>query len=200
MRILFLAAAFALSACATRGPTPVASDWRAVASSDDRERLREWRGGFVRALAKARAAGHGAAIDAEGRLLAPDAALGGPLPNGDYRCRIIKVGARGPGLLDYIAYPGFACRVTQEGALQYFAKLTRVAAPDGPHLPRRRDARRVPRRAHARRRDPPDALRQRSRSHGRGLGRADRAAPLAHHPARAALRIADRRGRADPGQ
>ena len=131
MRILLLVAAFALSACATRGPTPMASDWRAVASSDDRERLREWRGGFVRALAKARAAGHGAAIDAEGRLLAPDAALGGPLPNGDYRCRIIKVGARGPGLLDYIAYPGFSCRVTQEGALQYFAKLTGSQRPMG---------------------------------------------------------------------
>ena len=131
MRILVLAAALALSACATRGPAPVASDWRAVATPDDRERLREWRGGFARALAKARAAGHGAAIDAEGRLLVPDAALGGPLPNGDYRCRIIKVGAQGPGLLDYIAYPAFACRVTQEGALQYFAKLSGSQRPMG---------------------------------------------------------------------
>ena len=42
----------------------------------------------------------------------PDAAIPGALPNGDYRCRIIKLGARGEGLLDYIAYPAFACRVT----------------------------------------------------------------------------------------
>ena len=123
---------FALAGCATsRGPAPVASDWRAVATEADRERLREWRSGFARALAKARAAGHGATIDAEGVLLQPDAALGGPLPNGEYRCRIIKVGAQGPGLLDYIAYPGFACRVTQEGALQYFAKLTGSQRPMG---------------------------------------------------------------------
>ena len=133
MRILSLAFLLvALGGCATsRGPAPVASDWRAVATESDRKRLRDWRGDFARALAKARAAGNGAAIDAEGRLLAPDAALGGPLPNGTYRCRVIKLGARGEGLLDYVAYPGFTCRVTQEGALQYFAKLTGSQRPMG---------------------------------------------------------------------
>ncbi len=120
----------ALSACAT-SPRPVASDWRMVATEDDRKRLREWRGDFARALQKARAAGHGAAIDAEGRLLMPDAALPGALPNGNYRCRIIKLGARGQGMLDYIAYPGYACRVTQEGALQYLAKLSGSQRPMG---------------------------------------------------------------------
>ena len=122
-----------LSACATsRGPERVtASDWRAVATESDRKRLRDWRGDFARALAKARAAGHGATIDAEGRLLQPDAAIPGALPNGDYRCRIIKLGAQGEGLLDYIAYPGFTCRVTQEGALQYFAKLSGSQRPMG---------------------------------------------------------------------
>ena len=123
--LLFLALPLALGGCAmSRGPVPVASDWRAVATESDRKRLREWRGEFARAVAKARAAGHGATIDAEGRLLVPDAALGGALPNGAYRCRIIKLGARGEGLLDYVSYPGFTCRVTQEGQLQYFAKLT----------------------------------------------------------------------------
>jgi len=120
----------ALGGCAT-SPRPLASDWRTVATTDDRKRLREWRGDFARALQKARAAGHGAAIDAEGPLLALDAALPGTLPNGNYRCRIIKLGARGEGLLDYIAYPGFACRVTQEGALQYFAKLSGSQRPMG---------------------------------------------------------------------
>ncbi len=131
MRLYFLALLLlALSACAT-SPRPVASDWRTVATEDDRKRLREWRGDFARALQKARAAGHGAAIDAEGRLLMPDAALPGALPNGNYRCRIIKLGARSDGLLDYIAYPGFACRVTQQGALQYFAKLSGSQRPMG---------------------------------------------------------------------
>ena len=133
MRFLSLALlTVALSGCATsRGPAPVASDWRSVATDGDRKRLRDWRGEFARAVAKARAAGHGAAIDAEGRLLLPDAALGGGLPNGAYRCRIIKLGARGEGLLDYVAYSGFACRVTQEGALQYFAKRTGSQRPMG---------------------------------------------------------------------
>ena len=133
MRSVFLAfLTFALAGCATsRGAAPVASDWRAVATESDRERLRDWRGGFARAVAKARAAGHGAAIDAERRLLMPDAAVGGALPNGDYRCRIIKLGAQGGGLLDFIAYPGFACRVTQEGGLQYFAKLSGSQRPMG---------------------------------------------------------------------
>jgi hypothetical protein len=98
---------------------------------DDRKRLREWRATFARALQKARAAGHGPQIDAEGRLLALDAALPGSLPNGNYRCRIIKIGARSDGMLDYIAYPGYACRVTQEGALQYLAKLSGSQRPMG---------------------------------------------------------------------
>ena len=133
MRTLFFAVlTIALASCATpRGPTPVASDWRAVATESDRKRLRDWRGDFARAVSKARAAGHGAAIDGEGRLLMPDAVVGGTLPNGAYRCRIIKLGAQGGGLLDYISYPGFACRVTQEGQLQYFAKLTGSQRPMG---------------------------------------------------------------------
>jgi uncharacterized protein DUF4893 len=58
-------------------------------------------------------------------LLDPDSALGGgPIPNAQYRCRMIKLGAKGEGLLPYIAYPAFACRVRQEKALQGFAKLT----------------------------------------------------------------------------
>ena len=102
-----------------------ARDWRLVATSVDRERLRDWRDAFTGALNAARAAGHGEAITREGRLLEPDAALGGgPIPNGDYRCRVIKLGARSPGLLDYVAYPAFVCRIGRQGEAQDFAKLT----------------------------------------------------------------------------
>ena len=102
-----------------------ARDWRSVATQDDRERLREWRATFTRAVDAARAAGHGDDVAREGDLLRADAAIGGgPIPNGSYNCRVIKLGARSAGLLDFVRYPYFTCRVAQEGALQSFAKLT----------------------------------------------------------------------------
>lgn len=105
-------------------PKP-ALDWRAVSTDSDRERLREWRTAFVDALRAARAAGHSAEIAREGALLDPDAALGsGPIPNGDYRCRVTKLGAKVSGLLDYVSYPAFNCRISQAGQVQDFAKLT----------------------------------------------------------------------------
>jgi hypothetical protein len=118
------------AACSALPPTgiviPYATrDWRMVATEDDRQRLRDWRDAFVAALRVARAAGHSDAIAREGALLEPDSALGGgPIPNGNYRCRVIKLGAKSPGLLDYVSYPPFACRVRQERDLQGFAKLT----------------------------------------------------------------------------
>jgi len=120
----------ALAGCAVMTPPPevVASpalDWRAVATDADRERLRGWRTAFTQALADARASGHGAEIAREGALLEPDAALGGePIPDGLYRCRVIKLGGKSPGMLDFIAYPYFTCRVDRQGQLQGFTKLT----------------------------------------------------------------------------
>ena len=136
--LLAALAATALAGCTTTAQAPSSpvlvpsSDWRAVATENDRERLRNWRSTFTTALAQARAAGHGSAIAAEGALLEPDAALGGAvIPNGQYRCRVIKVGAKQPGLLDYIAYPAFRCRIQQERNLQGFAKLTGSQRPVG---------------------------------------------------------------------
>jgi hypothetical protein len=138
MRIALLAAVvLALPGCAlveqpTRMVSQTTHDWRAVASSTDRERLRDGRSTFVKALAAARAAGHGAEIAREGALLEPDAALANPsIPNGDYRCRVIKLGAKAPGLLDYIAYPAFACRVTPHSGLQLLTKLSGSQRPVG---------------------------------------------------------------------
>ncbi len=100
------------------------TDWRRVATDDDRARLRDWRSAFVSALGAARRAGHGAEIDREGALLVPDAALGGgPMPNGAYRCRVIKLGAKGEGMLDYVSYPPFACQVGPDRDLQRLAKV-----------------------------------------------------------------------------
>ena len=107
-------------------------DWRQVATTADRARLRDWRKSFADALASARASGHGAEIAREGALLDPDAALGGaPLPNGTYACRVIKLGATSAGMLDYVSYPPFVCRVQQERDLQGLAKLTGSQRPVG---------------------------------------------------------------------
>ena len=135
--ILTLLALLPLASCSVVRPAqsviPVeARDWREIATSDDRERLRDWRTAFVEALAAARAAGHSDAIAREGALLEPDAALpAGPIPNGAYRCRVMKLGARTPGLLDYVSYPPFACRIRQERELQGFAKLSGSQRPVG---------------------------------------------------------------------
>ena len=103
---------------------PERTNWRVIATDADRARLRDWRSTFVDALEAARRAGHAADIAREGRLLQPDAAIPGALPNGDYRCRVIKIGAKSEGLLNYIAYPAFRCRVAQSGLAQSFTKLT----------------------------------------------------------------------------
>jgi hypothetical protein len=113
-----------------------ATDWRAVATDNDREKLRDWRSAFVDGLAQARAAGHGQAVDAEGVLLQPNAALGGePIPNGLYRCRVTKLGAQSAGMLPYVAYPYLSCRVQPAGQLQGLAKLTGSQRPVGMVFP-----------------------------------------------------------------
>jgi hypothetical protein len=130
MRSIPALALLALPACTALAPagTVVANpvrDWRQVATESDHKRLRDWREAFVKGLEQARAAGHSAEIAREGVLLDPDAALGGgPIPNGLYRCRVIKLGPRTEGMLAYVAYPAFACRVLTAGPLQNFAKLT----------------------------------------------------------------------------
>ena len=132
IRALAASLCLVVAACA---PKPIVSthvsDWRAAATNHDRARLKDWRAAFTKALAQARGAGHGDAIAAEGALLDPDASLGGPIPNGDYRCRVIKVGAKTPGMLDFVTYPAFACRVQAERDLQGFAKLTGSQRPVG---------------------------------------------------------------------
>ena len=110
----------------TRGLVPRRTTaYRQVVSANDRLRLRDWRTAFVDGLAAARKAGHGAEIDREGALLDPDAAQTNPaIPNGMYRCRVIKLGAQGPGNLDFVEYPGFTCRVRPDRNLQRLGKLT----------------------------------------------------------------------------
>lgn len=105
--------------------------WRQAATEDDRRRLREWRSAFVDALGEARGSGHAAEIAREGALLEPDVAMAGAaLPEGEYRCRTIKLGSQGQDGLDYVAYPWFRCRVAP-GA-DGFIHFTRLGGSQRP--------------------------------------------------------------------
>lgn len=117
-----------LAGCATlrpAAPVETALGWRSAATSDDRTRLRDWYSVFKKAVTAAKRSGRDEEVAREGALLRPEAAIpSGPIPNGDYRCRVLKLGAKSEGLLDFVAYPYFRCRVAASGRLQSFAKLT----------------------------------------------------------------------------
>ena len=129
LRCLLVLSLLPLVGCSTVAPnrviTQATRDWRQVATAADRQRLRGWRTAWVNALRQAEAAGYAGQVRHEGALLQPDLALGGAgLPNGTYRCRTIKLGARNQGSLPFVAYSPFICRVQQERDLQGFAKLS----------------------------------------------------------------------------
>jgi hypothetical protein len=137
-RFPFLLAPLIAAACAPQETGPAAAvpaaatDWHSVATDFDRDRMRKWRGAWVKALAQARAAGHDADIAREGILLDPDSALkGAAAPPGDYRCRVVKVGAKDEGMLPYVAYPFFDCRIAADGDAMSFVKLTGSQRPVG---------------------------------------------------------------------
>lgn len=129
MRLLPFLLLFALGGCDVveqpEGLIPrYTTAYKQVLSENDRVRLRDWRKTFETALAEADAHGHSAEIAREGALLDPDSAIANPaIPNGLYRCRVLKLGAKDPGNLVYAAYGPFTCRVRQERALQRLGKL-----------------------------------------------------------------------------
>ena len=102
------------------------SDWRQIASTADAANLgrldQAWRLGRAEAEDK----GFASQVEALGPLVDPMAGQAGrlqPSP-GTYRCRTIKLGAKTPGMLEYVGYPAFICRIGPDGALQSFAKMT----------------------------------------------------------------------------
>src|SRR5947209_16741322 len=126
---LLFALALVSTACSAVGQqTGLVSHWTAawkdVATAEDNGRLRDWRLAFIAGLDAAKRAGHAGDISREGALLDPDAALGGgPIPNGLYRCTVIKLGAKDPGNLAYVAYRGFTCAIGPERNLQLLSKM-----------------------------------------------------------------------------
>jgi len=128
--LLLIALGLAAGACdVIEQPAGLISRWttsyKDVISENDRTRLRDWRKTFETALDGARKSGHSVEIAREGALLDPDAAVSGPaIPNGTYRCRVIKLGKQQDAVLDYVAYPGFECRDRAERNLQRLTKVS----------------------------------------------------------------------------
>lgn len=124
-----LASALALSPGMARDRAP--TNWRSVASDADRDRLRNARQAWTDALAKARTM-NARAIAAQGVLFDPDVALANAKPPpGAYRCRVFKLGAKGPDNLDYVAYPAFHCRVAVDGGQVTLSKIDGSQRPTG---------------------------------------------------------------------
>lgn len=143
LRAALVSALLALPGCA---PSPdvvsppnaerPTDNWHALATEDDRGRLRRWRNSWVTAIAQARAGGHGGEIDREGPLLDPDAALPGARPPpGAYACRTIKVGAASAGLPDYNVTAAFTCRIENIAGRLHFTRLDGGQRPIGILLP-----------------------------------------------------------------
>lgn len=106
-------------------------DWRQVATSADRDRIRHWRETWLAAVAAARTANR-AGVAAEGALLDPDRALADPIPPaGRYRCRTLKLGANGTAVRGFTTYPWFECEVAPDDGLVHFEKATGSQRPVG---------------------------------------------------------------------
>lgn len=107
------------------------TDWRRVATSADRARLRGWRATWLTALSTARAADP-KGVAAEGQLFDPDRALADAVPPaGTYRCRTFKLGTKGNVTGGFIAYPWFECRVDERGGVATFRKINGSQRPVG---------------------------------------------------------------------
>lgn len=107
-------------------------DWRRVATTADRNRLRGWREAWVDALAKVSQSGDGATIAADPLLFDPDRALPGATPPpGGYHCRVFKLGANGTAMRNLTAYPAVDCRLSNDGDVTSFYKVSGPQRPVG---------------------------------------------------------------------
>lgn len=135
------AAALAIAACTPRAPQPPAApserviveavpEWQNAAKPADADRLSRLDAAWTEGLAEARRR-HGRAVEGEGELLEPAAALARPDPSpGPYRCRVVSLGAHGRGPA-FTAYQPFFCYIDVEGDFLTMVKQTGTQRPAG---------------------------------------------------------------------
>ena len=103
-----------------------------MATPADRARLRSWRGAWIDAMAKIRAAGLISSIEADPTLFDPDRALPNPVPPaGLYRCQVVKLGANGTAMRDLTRYPAVDCRVESADGIVRLYKIDGAQRPFG---------------------------------------------------------------------
>lgn len=127
-----LAAAVLVAGCAggrqlmAREESPGDIDWRRVATPQDRTRLRQWRTAWVDALAIARSAGASAELASDPQLFDPDRILAdATLPDGRYRCRLVKLGGRDSAVPAIGRREWTQCRVERVAGGRTFALVGR---------------------------------------------------------------------------
>ncbi len=131
-----IAALVALSACAEGGllnqnVAHQGVNWHRIVTEDDRGRLRLWRDSLIAALRAARS-GHEGELDMVGTLLQPDVALDQPaLPIGNFRCRMIKMGAQSRQIPAFRISAPVPCAVERDGALLRFTVKNGLQRPTG---------------------------------------------------------------------
>ncbi len=109
----------------------VLPDWRAIIRPAELGRLDRLNDAWLQALREARAYKPDA-VHGLGDLINPEAAQPGVTPPvGDYRCRTIKLGAKSDGMLAFVQYGWFKCRITQTPKGLKLAKVSGSQRPSG---------------------------------------------------------------------
>lgn len=111
-----------LTTAAVRAQDNPDLDWRKAATRQDRERLRNWRDAWVKALTMVRATPEGRArLAADPALFDPDRVIqGAALRPGVYRCRVHRLGGVGQGTRPLLTGGWTGCRVDEDGMVRHF--------------------------------------------------------------------------------
>jgi hypothetical protein len=107
-------------------------DWRALVSAEDADRIMRADAAWAAGLEAVRAGRLTRRAAAEGPLLDPAAALPRAVPPpGSYRCRVLRLGARGRGARTLSATIPYFCHVGVNGPSLSFTQQTGPERPAG---------------------------------------------------------------------
>ena len=110
----------------------VLRDWRGLIKPQDLDRYQRFDAAWVMGLSQARSQGGSGNLSRLGDLIIPSVKRDfvSP-PEGDYRCRTIKLGSQSEDGLGYVVYGWFACRIELTPAGLKLSKLTGSQRPSG---------------------------------------------------------------------